>query len=77
MGNIRKTFFLNQVKYKYKIQSSDQSDFLVAEKYTFEIGGKNKQTKQIRNVDNSYIVSDDIEFGFANKIPLWMFGFLY
>ncbi len=77
IGNIRETFFLNQLKHKYKTCSSAKSDFLVADKYTFEIGGKNKQKHQIREIDNSFVVSDDIEFGFENKIPLWMFGFLY
>jgi len=28
-------------------------------------------------IENSFIASDDIEVGFGNKIPLWLFGFLY
>ncbi|MDQ7046326.1 MAG: hypothetical protein Q9M39_01370 [Sulfurovum sp.] len=46
-------------------------------KYTFEIGGKNKSYKQIKDIENSYVVADDIEVGFGHKIPLWLFGFLY
>ncbi|MCK5774600.1 MAG: hypothetical protein KAH25_00400 [Bacteroidales bacterium] len=54
-----------------------QGDFLVDQKYHFEIGGKKKDYKQIANIENSFIAADDIEYGFGNKIPLWLFGFLY
>ena len=50
---------------------------LVDEKYTIEIGGKNKNFNQIKDISHSFIVADDIEIGFGNKIPLWLFGFLY
>ena len=49
----------------------------MADKYLFEVGGKNKSLKQIENVPNSFVVADDIEVGFGAKIPLWLFGFLY
>ncbi|MEI7726126.1 MAG: AAA family ATPase [Bacteroidota bacterium] len=75
--NIRETFFFNQVNVKYNINASKEADFLVADKYTFEIGGKSKQTKQIQDVQNAYVVKDNIEIGSDNIIPLWMFGFLY
>jgi len=45
--------------------------------YIFEIGGKNKTTKQIKGLDNSFVVRDDIEIGHNRIIPLWLFGFLY
>ena len=45
--------------------------------HTFEIGGKGKSNKQIQNLDNAYTIADDIEIGFMNKIPLYLFGFLY
>jgi len=48
-------------------------DFFVNEKYTFEIGGKNKSFAQIKDVENSFVVADDIEIGFGKKIPLWVF----
>jgi len=54
-----------------------KGDFLVNEKFTFEIGGKNKSFKQIKDISNSFVVADDIEIGSGNKIPLWLFGFLY
>ena len=55
----------------------DYGDFLVDEKYTIEIGGNDKGFKQIKNIPNSFVVADDIEIGYGNKLPLWLFGFLY
>ncbi|MFA7272482.1 MAG: AAA family ATPase [Crocinitomicaceae bacterium] len=76
-GNIRETFFFNQLAAKNEVKTSKVSDFLVNEKYTFEVGGKGKTTTQIKEIDNAYIAADNIEIGFRNKIPLWLFGFLY
>ncbi|HRN41458.1 MAG TPA: AAA family ATPase [Vicingus sp.] len=76
-GNLRETFFANQLKQNHTITYTDLGDFLVDNKYTFEIGRKSKNNKQIKNTSNSFIAADDIEYGFGNKIPLWMFGFLY
>lgn len=76
VGNIRETFFYNQMRVKNKLFASRQSDFEI-EKYTFEIGGKNKGQKQIDNLPCGYIVKDDIEIGHGNIVPLWMFGFNY
>ncbi len=77
IGNIRETFFLNQVSRVAKVNASPVSYFLVNNKQTFEIGGKSKKRKQIADIPNSYIVKDDIETGYENVIPLWLFGFLY
>lgn len=74
---MRETFFVNQLKQNHTITYTDLGDFLVDNKYTFEVGGKSKNNKQIKNTSNSFIAADDIEYGFGNKIPLWMFGFLY
>lgn len=76
-GNIRETFFFNQVSKVHNVTFTKTGDFLVDEKYTFEIGGKNKNKKQIWNVENSYIAADNLRFGTHNKIPVWLFGFLY
>ncbi len=76
-GTIRETFFLNQVSYKHKVNYPKTADFLVDDKYLFEIGGKTKTRKQIAEQKNAFVVADDIEIGFGNKIPLWLFGFLY
>lgn len=77
IGNMRETFFFNQLKVKNQVTSSPASDFLVNNKYTFEIGGRKKGKKQIKDIDNSYIVKDDIEYAYSNVIPLWAFGFNY
>lgn len=76
-GNLRETFFCNQLGFKHQVNTSKESDFLIENKYTFEIGGKHKKTKQIEGVENAYIAQDNIEIGYRNKIPLWLFGFMY
>lgn len=77
VGNLRETFFVNQFKNLAVIHLAEQGDFLINEKYTFEIGGKNKKQVQIQNIDNSFIAKDNIEIGVGNVIPVWLFGFLY
>lgn len=77
IGNMRETFFFNQLKVKNQVTSSPVSDFLVNNKYTFEIGGRKKGKKQIKDIDNSYIVKDNIEYAYSNVIPLWAFGLNY
>jgi hypothetical protein len=78
IGTIRETFFLNQLRNSgYNLTLPHEGDFLIEEKYLFEIGGKNKTNHQIKNHTNSFIASDSIEYGIYNKIPLWLFGFLY
>ena len=75
-GNIRETFFLNQLKVKQEVITSPVADFLVG-RYTFEVGGKNKGLKQIQGLKNAFIVKDDIELGYLNTLPLWQFGLTY
>lgn len=76
-GNLRETFFANQVRNLHHVRISQQGDFLVDDTYIFEVGGSNKSFDQIKNIQNSFVVTDDTETGFRNKIPLWLFGFLY
>ena len=76
VGNIRETFFFNQMRVKSDIVSSKKADFIIGN-YTFEIGGKNKQQKQIEKDGQSFVVKDEIEFGYRNVIPLWAFGTNY
>lgn len=76
-GNVRETFFANQCAVGHKLSASKQGDFMVDDKYVFEIGGRNKTFAQIKDIKNSFIAMDDIEWGYGNKIPLWMFGFMY
>ena len=77
IGTIRETFFASMLYKQHLVNYANRGDFLIDEKYTFEVGGKNKGFKQIKDLPNSYVVADDIEVGFGNKIPLWLFGFLY
>jgi predicted AAA+ superfamily ATPase len=77
IGNARETFFANQVGYRHKILYTENGDFLVDEKYTFEIGGKSKSKRQIEGIEHAFFAADEIEYGLNQKIPLWLFGFLY
>lgn len=75
-GNLRETFFYNQLKLNYPIVSSAKVDFKIGD-LEFEIGGKNKGIKQIESMEKGFIVKDDIEIGYLNTIPLWHFGLMY
>ncbi len=77
IGTIRETFFVSLLSYNHKLHYLDKGDFLIDEKYVFEIGGRKKDYSQIKGLKNSYLAIDDIEIGFERKIPLWLFGFLY
>ena len=76
-GTVRETFFMNQMFQSHKVKSSKSGDFFIDKKYTFEVGGKGKGFKQIAGLGNSFVVADNLEFGYGNKIPLWLFGFMY
>jgi len=75
-GNLRGTFFYNQMRVRNDVISSKDSDFVIGQ-YTFEIGGRKKGNKQIENIPNGFIVKDDTEYGYQNVIPLWHFGLNY
>jgi predicted AAA+ superfamily ATPase len=77
IGSVREIFFLNQLSQNHKLTYPDKGDFLVDDKFLFEVGGKDKTNKQIKDITNAYIAADNIEMGYENKIPLWLFGFLY
>ncbi|MCB9261112.1 MAG: ATP-binding protein [Flavobacteriales bacterium] len=77
VGNLRETFFVNQVSAMHDVFASTIGDFLVDDKYIFEVGGPNKKFTQIANQAGSYKVQDEILIGAKNNIPLWLFGFLY
>ena len=76
IGNIRETFFYNQMRVTTDVISSRISDFEIDGK-TFEVGGKKKKQIQIQDADQGYVVKDDIETGYGNIIPLWHFGLTY
>ncbi|OGN59814.1 MAG: hypothetical protein A3F40_04145 [Chlamydiae bacterium RIFCSPHIGHO2_12_FULL_27_8] len=77
IDTIRETFFINMLLKDNKVHLFEDGDFLINSKYIFEIGGKNKNFKQLKKEKNSFVVSDNIEIGIKRKIPLWLFGFLY
>jgi len=76
-GTIRETFFASQTSYEHTLSYPKSADFILDDKYTFEVGGKDKSFKQLKNVEDGFVVSDDIEIGVNKKIPLWLFGFIY
>lgn len=77
IGNARETFFINQLKLNHEVRFSTKGDFKIDNDFIFEIGGKDKNIKQIGDQKNAWIVADNIEISVNNKIPLWLFGFLY
>ena len=77
IGTLREVFVSSMLIQNHTVQTAKKGDFLIDDKYLFEVGGKNKGFKQIKDMPNSYVVADDIEIGSGNKIPLWLFGFLY
>lgn len=76
IGNIRETFFYCAMCVNHKVTSSPAADFIV-KSHTFEVGGKSKKQKQIKNVNDAFVVKNDIENAYMNIIPLWTFGFNY
>lgn len=77
IGHVRETFFANQLGYKHLVEYTEIGDFKIDQTFIFEIGGKHKTKEQIQGIQNAFIAADDIEIGFQEKIPLWLFGFLY
>lgn len=76
-GTVREAFFCNQMSLQHTLTMPNRGDVLVDDKYLFEVGGHTKDYKQIKGITDSWIVADDIETGFGNKIPLWLFGMMY
>lgn len=77
IGNVRETFFFNQVQVRHNVTYSSKVDFIIDDTYNFEIGGKNKTKEQLKGVSNGFLALDNIEVGFGNQIPLWLFGLMY
>lgn len=76
-GNERETFFNSQLSVAHNVKSPHKGDFFVDEKYLFEVGGHKKSFEQIADMPDSFLAIDDTEVGYGNRIPLWMFGFIY
>jgi len=77
IGAIRESFIVSQLLVKHQVHYHHEGDFLVDENFIIEVGGKSKDAKQIKELKNAYLAIDDIESGYDNVIPLWLFGFLY
>ncbi len=77
IGTVRESYFVNQLQNSHRITAAKRGDFMIDDLYTVEVGGKNKSFNQIKDVKKSFIAVDNLEVGFGNKIPLWLFGFLY
>ncbi|GHT39347.1 ATPase AAA [Bacteroidia bacterium] len=77
IGTMRETFFFNQLQVKHQVTYTQATDFKIDNNYHFEIGGRNKGREQIQGLPNAFLALDDIETGFKNDVPLWLFGFLY
>ncbi|QAR34394.1 AAA family ATPase [Geovibrio thiophilus] len=85
IGTVREVFFVNQIGNYYRMQDNflpvsveyARNGDYSADGRVFEIGGKSKSSRQIKNIENAFIVSDDIEIGYGNRIPLWLFGMMY
>ena len=78
IGTIRECFAVNQLKYKHRVEyGRKKGDFKVDGHWIFEVGGEDKSFDQIADMPNSYILADDIEMPYGNKLPLWLVGFLY
>lgn len=77
IGNVRETFFFNQLSQTHEVCYPKQGDFLVDKQYLFEVGGKSKTFAQIKDEPNSFLAVDDTEIGHHNRIPLWLFGLMY
>ena len=76
-GTARESFFSSMMSFNHTIRYAKQGDLQVDGRHVFEVGGKGKSFSQIADLPDSYVVADSIEIGFGNKIPLWLFGFLY
>jgi predicted AAA+ superfamily ATPase len=77
IGTLRETFFANQIGLKHQLTLAPKGDFVVNDTYTFEVGGPSKSFQQIAGIKNSYLAVDEMPLGINNKIPLWLFGFMY
>jgi len=76
-GTMRETFLASQLALEHQLYIPHHGDLVVDDKWRFEVGGKQKGFAQIKDIEGSFVVADDMEIGHGNKIPLWLFGLLY
>ncbi len=77
IGTIRETFILSMLQPHHLISIPKNGDFKINNKIIIEVGGKNKSFDQVKSQSNAFLTLDNLEIGIKNKIPLWLFGFLY
>lgn len=88
MGTLRETFFYNQLHHLLytsaipapEIRLPKAGDFVFldkADRYVFEVGGPQKDRRQIGAADNHFAVIDAERSGGEGMVPLWLFGLLY
>lgn len=77
IGKMRETFMASMLSVRHNVGYPKRGDLLIDRRYLFEVGGANKKFTQIADIPDSFLAVDDVAVGFGNKIPLWLFGFLY
>ena len=78
IGTARETFVVNQLSAKHQVEfGKKKGDFKIDGIYTIEVRGEDKDSRQIANLPNSYILADNIETAIGHKLPIWVVGFLY
>jgi len=77
LDDVRRAFFMSQLSNVHTVNYPQKGDFLVDSRYTFEVGGRRKSFDQIKDMPDSFLAVDGIETGSGNRIPLWLFGFMW
>lgn len=77
IGTMRETFMMSMLRTAHTVSVPSKGDFMVDDALVFEVGGKNKDTSQIKGMDNALLALDNIEMGSGRRIPIWLFGFIY
>lgn len=75
-GTQRETFLISSLPGSMEIRAADKADFLLADRYTLEVGGRNKDATQIRDTPEAFLALDGLPSGTGRRVPLWLFGFL-
>ena len=77
-GTMREVFVVNQLQQLHRVEyATSQADFVIDGKYTFEVGGRTKDGRQVADAENGFVISDNIEYAAGNKLPIYTLGFLY
>lgn len=69
-GITRETYLAAQLGVAHHLSTPVKGDLVADGKWLFELGGKGKGSSQIKGMDECFVVTDDMEIGHGNKIPL-------